>query len=238
MDSSLEKIFITCIILYCPCIFIFRYFILNLSISTRKNLCELLTYPWIIWCFSLSIFSFFGLFNIYNFLMYSNGNILDTVYGRWYHAFLISKIPELLDTFFIVGRSKPLVVLQWYHHWATLSICYYAYSFLCYNQFILICMMMNYVVHFFMYAYFGLYCIIPKYIKKFGTFVNIIQTLQMIIATILCINHLINDKFQCLIEPTQNQIKFVFFASIFMYISYAILFIMLFFERQERIKSN
>jgi len=34
--------------------------------------------------------------------------------GLWVQLFILSKIPELIDTFFIVQRKRPLIFLHWY----------------------------------------------------------------------------------------------------------------------------
>jgi hypothetical protein len=34
----------------------------------------------------------------------------------WMSFFTVSKIFELWDTFFIVVRKRPLILLHWYHH--------------------------------------------------------------------------------------------------------------------------
>jgi len=33
--------------------------------------------------------------------------------GLWVQLFIISKIPELIDTFFIIQRKRPLIFLHW-----------------------------------------------------------------------------------------------------------------------------
>ena len=73
----------------------------------------------------------------------------------------------------------------------------------------------------------------------YGTFVNIIQTLQMIIAVILGVYLFYNEcDFECKINLTNNELNSIIYSGIVMYISYFILFILLFFERNERIKKD
>lgn len=226
------------LVLYLPVIFTTKYFIDKMSIDNKKYLSNILTYPWIVWCLSLSIFSTFGTYNLGKYLLINKGEtILETDYGIWYHLFIISKLPELFDTVFIVLRSKPLVMLQYYHHWATLAIAFYFTKFQC-NEATPF-MFMNYFVHMFMYFYFAMYPLIPNIMKKFGTFVNIIQTLQMLIATYILLDiWYYNRKLICVNEMINDDYLTVHISALVMYISYFILFVLLFMERKERIKKN
>ena len=48
--------------------------------------------------------------------------------GLWVQLFILSKIPELVDTMFIIVRQRPLIFLHWYHHVTVLLYCWHAYS--------------------------------------------------------------------------------------------------------------
>merc|ERR1711871_53584 len=68
--------------------------------------------------------------------------------------FVLSKIPELVDTFFIVVNKKPLIFLHWYHHITVLLFCWHSYvTEAAYGSYFIA---MNYSVHAIMYAYYGL----------------------------------------------------------------------------------
>lgn len=226
------------LILYIPIVFTLQYFISFLSENTKKNLCNALELPWASWCFMLSIFSLFG--------MYYTGKYLFTNYdvpfdltdsSFWYDAFIVSKIFELLDTVFIVLRSKPLVALQWYHHWVTMGLCYYVSHYRC-DQFHIL-FFMNYFVHTFMYAYFGLYCFFGKKIKFFGTFVNIIQTLQMFLAMIIGLYIYHNDlNFSKCVISIEPELHSIYYFGMFMYFTYFVMFVHLFFQRQVRLNEK
>jgi len=43
-------------------------------------------------------------------------------------AFCFSKLPELIDTVFIVLRKQPLIFLHWYHHASVLIYCWFSYQ--------------------------------------------------------------------------------------------------------------
>ena len=48
--------------------------------------------------------------------------------GLWVQLFILSKIPELVDTMFIIVRQRDLIFLHWYHHVTVLLYCWHAYS--------------------------------------------------------------------------------------------------------------
>lgn len=99
--------------------------------------------------------------------------------------FCLSKIPELVDTVFVVLRKKPLIFLHWYHHVTVLLFCWNSYvtesgagHFFA---------SMNYTVHAVMYFYYFLQAIkaLPKSFPSW--IITIMQISQMIAGTgIVC----------------------------------------------------
>jgi len=79
------------------------------------------------WNAFLCIFSFMGAIRTVPHMLYLVGNssFEDTICtppdhewgvgatGLWVQLFILSKIPELIDTFFIVQRKRPLIFLHW-----------------------------------------------------------------------------------------------------------------------------
>jgi elongation of very long chain fatty acids protein 6 len=47
--------------------------------------------------------------------------------GLWVFLFIYSKLPELLDTAFLVFQKKPVIFLHWFHHVTVLLYCWHAY---------------------------------------------------------------------------------------------------------------
>ena len=45
--------------------------------------------------------------------------------GFWVMLFIFSKLPELIDTVFIVLRKRQLIFLHWYHHVTVLLFCWH-----------------------------------------------------------------------------------------------------------------
>ena len=235
--DEINNIFLGCIILYIPVVFILKFCVDKLNKESKKFLCDSLTYPWSIWCFSLSLFSLFGTYYTGMHIISNKNHFSEKDINFWYHAFLISKMPELIDTVFIVLRSKELVVLQYYHHWATLTIVYYiGTKFQC-NEFIPY-FFVNYITHFFMYFYFGIYPFYPKQTKKFGNFINVVQILQMLFAIINASYTYRYGLKDCIVMPTKTEISYMFYFGVGMYVSYFVLFIKLFFERSKRCKNE
>lgn len=237
--TGTDQIFLISIIAYLPIIFSLKFFVDRcLSCESKKYLCDLLEMPWASWCFSLSFFSMFGSFYTFKY-MYYNYNlipIMETESGFWIEIFLLSKIPELLDTVFIVLRSKPLVALQWYHHFTTLLLSYLVSDLYC-NEFVPF-IFMNYTVHVFMYLYFALYCFFGKKLNVYGTFVNIIQTMQMFFAIGYGIYLYHMSTVSCEVEVSDKRKQYYYYYGIFMYSTFFVMFISLYFERVNRIKSK
>jgi hypothetical protein len=108
------------------------------------------------WKTLLALFSIFGAIRVLPELIYviythgikysicNNSNAFGVV-GFWYEkkqkfkfylnsyfsrtwAFCFSKLPELIDTVFIVLRKQPLIFLHWYHHASVLIYCWFSYQ--------------------------------------------------------------------------------------------------------------
>jgi elongation of very long chain fatty acids protein 6 len=100
--------------------------------------------------------------------------------GLWVQLFILSKIPELWDTFYIVVRQRPLLFLHWYHHVTVLLYCWHSYATEAPQALYFVAM--NYSVHAVMYAY---YCLKALKIKPPipDKAITTIQILQMVVGT-------------------------------------------------------
>lgn len=231
-----EFLFKVSMILYLPVVFGLKYYVSTLPKETKEYLNEKLTPYWVIWCFCLSGFSTVGTLITGYYILFDNfeTDFFESHAYRFCNYFLLSKIPELLDTVFIVLRSKPLVLIQFYHHLCTLYIAYLASHYQCDKSVYFI--FMNYFVHGPMYLYFGVYAICKSWAKDYANLINFLQVLQMLIATYLTVYYFQNtSKMRCVNFPVDEVEKMeLFLKSIFMYGSYLILFTSLFFERSKR----
>ncbi len=104
--------------------------------------------------------------------------------GFWVMLFIYSKIPELIDTVFIVLRKKPLIFLHWYHHVTVLLFCWSAYSTMAASGLYFVAM--NYTVHALMYGYYCLQAlnVCPKSFP--AILITLSQIAQMFIGTGVC----------------------------------------------------
>ncbi|VDN38712.1 unnamed protein product [Gongylonema pulchrum] len=120
--------------------------------------------PLVIWNALLAIFSILGVAKITPVLLQhitTKGYIssfteigpcyTDNVAGYWTFLWVISKIPELLDTIFIVLRKRPLIVMHWYHHALTGYFGFVTYG--TGNAYMIWVVWPNFVVHSLMYRY-------------------------------------------------------------------------------------
>jgi stearoyl-CoA desaturase (delta-9 desaturase) len=140
--------------------------------------------PLKIWNCSLSILSLYGFGILFQRLFevdfihsitsldYSSG-----ITGYIVFLFNLSKIPEMVDTLFIVFRKKELTFLHVFHH---LSVAIYCYSTLFYPPPLgYWYALMNTFVHGVMYGYFAFDKEIKKYTNFNPMYLTILQILQM-----------------------------------------------------------
>lgn len=188
-----------------------------------------------LWNMSLSLFSMAGTCRllphlIYNMKVLSFRDIMckhprETFgigsSGLWVQLFILSKFPELFDTFFIVIHKKPLLFLHWYHHSSVLLYCWHSYT----NERAsgLFFMVMNYGTHSMMYGYYFLSCVgmKPKWFK--GSFITKIQICQMflgILVTLLGFRLSLTDK-NCIVSRELNVAAFLMYGTyLFLYCSF------------------
>jgi len=155
---------------------------------------SLLKFLFILWNFTLSLFSWIGMYYVVPHLAehyqakgffftvcerpelwYSKGKV-----GFWLEMFILSKFPELLDTVFLVLQSKKVIFLHWYHHVTVLLFCWQAYirdagPGLWYCA-------MNYSVHAFMYLYYAGMALptTRRFTRQFAVFITLAQIAQMV----------------------------------------------------------
>ena len=146
-------------------------------------------------------------------------------YGLWSWCFVLSKIIELGDTYFIILKKQRLIFLHWYHHITVLLYTWYAYKdFTAVNQ---VFLTINFIVHSFMYTY---YSVRASGIYKppiwINMFITILQIVQMIIGLSLNIYVYLNvgdPNWKCDSNSEKGlDLCYVAFA---MYFSYFLLFV-------------
>lgn len=145
---------------------------------------------------------------------------LDRVCGFWTWLFVLSKLPELGDTIFIVLRKQPLIFLHWYHHITVLIYSWFSYTE--YTSSARWFIVMNYCVHSVMYSYYALRAMGYKPPRFIPMVITSMQLTQMIVGC--TINLWAYDYLQtvnssaCHISPINIKL------SIAMYFSYFVLF--------------
>lgn len=159
-------------------------------------------------------------------------NIDDPVYSFWTFAFTVSKIPELIDTAFIVLRKRKLLFLHWYHHITVLIYTFYsAQNLTSTGRWFT---WMNSFVHMLMYSYYFLTTLQIRPPKCASMTLTMLQTSQMAVGCY--VNYLVytfkSADLYC--GVTDNN----FLASIAMYFSYLLLFVKFFYDAYIRNKKK
>ncbi|GMT23477.1 hypothetical protein PFISCL1PPCAC_14774, partial [Pristionchus fissidentatus] len=154
--------------------------------------------PLMLWNAALATFSIMGFLRMTPEWVWSwsaEGNSLKSsicgasysmeVSGFWTNLFILSKVPELVDTVFIVLRKRPLLFLHWYHHITVLVYCWHSYQehtgagrwFI----------WMNYGVHAVMYSYYAARCLKIRTPKFLAMFITILQISQMVVGVTISV---------------------------------------------------
>jgi len=152
--------------------------------------------------------------------------------GLWVMLFILSKIPELIDTVFLVVHKKPVIFLHWYHHVTVLLYCWHSYVVNTTTG-IWFCVM-NYAVHGIMYFYYFLMAVKmrPKWFNPMWiTYAQISQMFFGVTITAIayCYKSFDVDN-SCAVDPGNNM------AAVVMYGSYLALFLQFFFRRYFKTK--
>jgi elongation of very long chain fatty acids protein 6 len=148
--------------------------------------------------------------------------------GAWATLFCLSKIPELVDTVFLVFQKKPVIFLHWYHHTTVMLYCWLSYTQP--NTVAIWFCAMNYVVHSIMYSYYFLMSlsgVTRKLVKPIGKTITSLQIAQMVVGMYLVfeVRRFLNDSEGCAgVTRPGNR------AALVMYGSYFILFAKFFLE--------
>lgn len=137
-------------------------------------------------------------------------------------AFALSKVPEMIDTLFIVLHKKPLITLHWYHH---LTVMLYCWSIM-YSPAVgaggegIVFAGMNALVHVIMYASYGLKAM--KFRPPGDMFITLLQLSQMIIGAYIAIYRVTHCR---VLRPWNAT------GAVIMYLSYFYLFAEFFYKK-------
>lgn len=201
----------------------------------------------IAWNLVLSLFSLFGVVRSWPHFLYvlrkhgveysiCERDFAYGVQGCWTWLFILSKVPELVDTLFVVLRKQKLIFLHWYHHSTVLIYCWYSSSNV--NSTGRWFVVMNYTIHSVMYGYYACRALRFKIPKWVNIFITTGQISQMVVG--IFVNTLAyfkkNRGERC--ETTYENI----YWSFFMYFTYFLLFFQFFCNaylvKSSKIKSH
>lgn len=194
--------------------------------------------PMMLWNAGLAIFSILGFIRVFPELLYTlnkfgfhhticNNSWTQVKETRfWICLFVLSKIPELGDTLFLVMRKQKLIFLHVYHHASVVLFSWFVYAdqMAAARWFSAV----NLGIHSVMYSYYVLKALpsivkIPKWVSMF---ITTSQTLQMIVGAYVVLEGYRTKLMggQC---ATSTKLSF---AGTFIYVSYLILFSKFFYD--------
>jgi elongation of very long chain fatty acids protein 6 len=162
---------------------------------------------------------------------------LDGPSGLWTTLFIYSKIPELLDTVYMVLQkpTKNILFLHWFHHLTVLLYCWHAFHHKIAPG--LWFASMNFCVHAVMYLYYMMAIIGLKWVvAPFAQLITAIQITQMIVGMVVTASsayiHGVEGDVTCSVNGPNYRMGLA------MYSSYFLLFTKLFFDKYCTSKSG
>ncbi|KAK7197488.1 fatty acid elongase [Novymonas esmeraldas] len=134
-------------------------------------------------------------------------------------AFMFSKIPEMMDTAFLVFQKKPVIFLHWYHHTTVMLYCWHAWVSPTSSGLWFVCM--NFSVHAIMYFYyFVAACGYGKLVRPIAPVITFLQIAQMVVGSLIAVYVFYMDQFGGGCDCRTSNAK----LALMMYSSYFILF--------------
>jgi len=151
---------------------------------------------------------------------------IEQVMCSYLMLFCMSKIPEMIDTLWLILSKKKVIFLHWFHHSSVMWFCWLAWAHTVPMG--IIFALMNLSVHSLMYAWYALAAadrwlaigLKPK--KLFSQTVTVLQIIQMVLGTTLTIY--VHDRKDC------GNPKSVTRYALAMYGVYLLLFIQFFYR--------
>jgi len=146
--------------------------------------------------------------------------------GLWMTLFIYSKIPELLDTLFLVLQRKKVIFLHWFHHTTVLLYCWHAFHHEIAPGIWFAAM--NYGVHMIMYSYyFAMACRLRRVASMIAPIITVLQIAQMVVGSVVTVYSasLHANGYKCKVDPANYKLGLA------MYLSYFALFCILFYSK-------
>jgi len=235
-------VFVAAAVLYLPIIFTLQRWMKDRPAFELGGAKSTAIINWIFWWeLSLSIFSVLGSCCVVPMVFASiqSHGFLGSMCGIdmanlpqswWGFAFSVSKVVEMGDTVLVVLRKKPLILLQYYHHLATMLYCWYGTLVIQkINNTNFFFAALNFLVHSIMYTWYAATRTgwkSPKWLMMSVTMLQLVQMIGGIAVTVLASS--VIQGTHCgrwaTEDPVGNQAAFV------MYASYLVLFAHMFYN--------
>lgn len=201
-----------------------------------------------VWNLLLAVFSIAGSVSCVTLLMFMSESrpfydvvcrfdhsvLYDGAFSFWVFSFMVSKIPEMLDTVFLCLRKKPVTFLHAYHHLTVTIFSWMGGRYLLPSG--IWFATMNYVVHSFMYSYYFLCsCGLKRAVAPIAPLITCLQIAQMMFGYAICLYigyHKFVSSRGC--ETPSSLIR----MGLLMYGSYFFLFVGFFLTRYGKKKSK